>query len=379
LRKFLKYSLLLVNIFFALLLASTKLIPFSNPYEYSILGLLGLFTPVLVLINVIFMFVWLFSRKFLFILLPVSVIWFSWNVFSVFFATNYQAVQDFSKTKDKFTVMSYNVRLLDLYHWNKDKNTRKKIISFFKEKNPSILCLQEFYSNNDAVGVNNIRAIQYSCHYEYVAECNMHVTKRGKWGNIIFSHLPIVNTKNYQVDVQGNNLLQKADIVFNKDTFSIFNLHLKSNRFSKKEADLVNKEELPDLTDSMIEQSKSIFLKLQDNAVNRGLEADLVASILSQNNKPLILCGDLNDIPSSYVYFTIKDTLRDSFLEKGFGLGKTYRNTIPMLRIDYIFHDKRLGLQGFEKFDVPYSDHEPLMANFTILRDRNSINHSLRQ
>ena len=115
-RKFLKYSLLLVNIFFALSLASAKLIPFSNPYEYTFLGLLGLFTPVLVLINVIFVFIWLFSRKFLYILLPVAVIWFSWNVFSVFFATNYQSVQDFSKAKDKFTVMSYNVRLLDLYH-----------------------------------------------------------------------------------------------------------------------------------------------------------------------------------------------------------------------------------------------------------------------
>ncbi len=374
-RKFLKYSLLLVNIFFALSLASAKLIPFSNPYEYTFLGLLGLFTPVLVLINVIFVFIWLFSRKFLYILLPVAVIWFSWNVFSVFFATNYQAVQDFSKAKDKFTVMSYNVRLLDLYHWNDDKNSRKKIISFFKEKNPSVLCIQEFYSNNDSVGVNNIRAIQFSCHYEYMAECNMHVTKRGKWGNIIFSHLPIVHTKNYEIDVQGNNLLQKVDVVCQQDTFSVFNLHLKSNSFSKEEADLVNKETLPDFSDSTIVQSKSIFMKLQDNSVNRGLEADLVASILAQNNRPFIVCGDFNDIPSSYVYFKIKDKLKDAFLEKGFGLGKTYRNTIPVIRIDYIFHDQRFGLQGFEKFDVPYSDHEPLMANFSILRDATSISN----
>ncbi|GBL34483.1 hypothetical protein EMGBS15_00780 [Filimonas sp.] len=374
-RKFLKYSLLLVNIFFALLLASTRLVTFTNPYEYNFLGLLGLFTPVLVLINVVFIFIWLFSRKFLYTLLPVSVIWFSWNVFSVCFATKYNTVQDFTKSKEYFTVMSYNVRLLDLYHWNQDKNTRKKIIRFFKEKNPTVLCLQEFYTNNDSVGVNNIRAIKYSCHYEYVAECNMHVTKRGKWGSIIFSHLPIVRTKNYEIDVQGNNLLQKADIAFQQDTFSVFNVHLKSNRFSKNEANLVNKDQLPNLSDSTLEQSKSIFLKLQDNAVNRGLEADIISSIIAQNEKPVLLCGDLNDIPSSYVYFKIKDTMKDAFLEKGFGLGKTYRNTIPVLRIDYIFHDEKINLLGFEKLDVPYSDHEPLMANFTFKQDAASIQH----
>ncbi len=368
-RKFLKYSLLLVNIFFAILLASAKLVTFSNPYEYTFLGLLGLFTPVFVLINVVFIFIWLFSKKFLYILLPLSVIWFTWNVFSVCFATNVKAVQDFSKSEERFTVMSYNVRLLDLYHWNDDKDTRKKIIRFLKEKNPTVLCLQEFYSNNDSAGVNNIRAIRYSCKYEYVAECNMHVTKRGKWGSIIFSHLPIVNTKNYEIDVQGNNLLQKADIVFQTDTFTVFNVHLKSNRLSKKEADFVNKDQLPAFTDSTLEQSKSIFLKLQDNAVNRGLEADIIASVMAQNDKPVILCGDLNDIPSSYVYFKIKDTLKDAFLEKGFGIGKTYRNAMPVLRIDYIFHDEKIAIHGFDKPDVSYSDHEPLMANFSILHD----------
>ena len=102
--------------------------------------------------------------------------------------------------------------------------------------------------------------------------------------------------------------------------------------------------------------------------MNRGLEADIIASVISQNQHPAILCGDLNDIPCSYVYFRVRDSLKDVFLEKGLGLGKTYRNMIPVLRIDYIFHDQNISLLGYEKMDVPYSDHEPLMANFSILR-----------
>ncbi len=305
----------------------------------------------------------------MYILLPVSAIWFSWNIFSVCIAANFSAKQDFSKATNNFTVLSYNVRLLDLYHWSEDKDTRNKMLAFFKEKNPSILCLQEFYSNNSSSGIDNIKAIKEACQYEYVSECNMHVSKRGKWGSIIFSHLPILNPENFEIDVQGNNLLQKTDIVFQQDTFTVYNVHLKSNRFSKNEAALVNKDEFPNISDSTLEQSKSIFQKLQDNAVNRGLEADIIASILSQNKKPVLLCGDLNDIPSSYVYFKIRDRLQDAFLEKGWGLGKTYRNTIPVLRIDYLFYGNEISLHGFEKLDVPYSDHEPLMANFSILHD----------
>lgn len=368
-RKFLKYSIFLINLLVAALLVCSRLIPFSNPYEYNFLGLLGLLTPVLVVINSGFIFFWLFSRKYLFMLLPMAAIWLSWKVFSVCIAGNFNAVQYLSKTDSSLTLMSYNVRQMDLYHWNADKDTRNKLIEFFRKKNPSVLCLQEFYSNNDSSSVNNnSKAIREACHYEYFSECNMHVSKRGKWSSVIFSHLPIVDEQNFEIDVQGNNLLQKADIVFNKDTFSVFNVHLKSNQFNKKEADLVNKDVMPSLSDSNFKQSKFIVQKLQDNAVNRGLEADIIASVISQNDYPAILCGDLNDIPCSYVYFTVRDHLKDVFLEKGLGLGKTYRNMIPVLRIDYIFHDQNISLLGYEKMDVPYSDHEPLMANFSILR-----------
>jgi len=356
-------------VLFAALLAATRLIPVSSPYNYNFLALLGLITPILALIQFFFIVFWLFSRKFLFILLPLTAIWISWPVFSVCIGGNFNTRQDFSAAKNRFTVMSYNVRLLDLYHWSPDKETRNKIIQFLKEKNASVLCLQEFYSNNDSLGVNNIKAIKEACHYEYLAECNMHVSKRGKWGSIIFSHLPIINPQNFDIDIAGSNLLQRADIAFEHDTFSVFNVHLKSNRFNKDEAALVNKDKIPDFNDSTIVQSKSIFQKLEDNAVNRGLEADIISNIISQNDKPAVVCGDLNDIPSSYVYFKIRDSLKDAFLEKGYGLGKTYRNTIPVLRIDFLFHHSDIAIHGYEKLNVPYSDHEPLIANFSILHD----------
>jgi endonuclease/exonuclease/phosphatase family metal-dependent hydrolase len=358
--------MLLINIIFAMLLVATKFIPNTTPSEFNYLGVLGLLTPVLLVINVFFIFFWLFSKKFFFLILPIAAIWLAWDIFSVCVAGNFSAKQDFTKSKNTFTVLSYNVRLLDLYKWSQDQETRNKMIAFFKEQNASVLCLQEFYSNNDSIGVNNIKAIQDACQYEYYAECNTFVSKRGKWGSIIFSHFPILNTQNFEIDILGNNFMQKVDIALFQDTISIHNVHLKSNRLSKKESALVNKNKLPNFSDSTIEQSKSIFQKLLDNSVGRGLEADLVSASLLQSTKPVILCGDLNDIPSSYVYFKVRGKLKDVFLEQGFGLGKTYRNAIPVLRIDYIFHDERIKSNGYQKFDLPYSDHEPHIANFSI-------------
>lgn len=365
-RRFFKYSFLLVNILFALLLACTRILPHANPYEYSYLGLLGLIAPLLLVLNLIFILFWLITRKFLYLLVPFFAIAFSWKVLSVCFAYHIGQQQNIIKSNSAFSVMSYNVRLLDFYNWSADKNTRSKMLDFFKEKNPTILCLQEFYSSNGKNGVNNIKAIQEICHYEYVAECNMQVTKRGKWGSVIFSHLPIVNSKNYEIDVQSGNLLQRADIAQKGDTFSIYNVHMKSNKLSKTESDLINIHEVPALNDSNLSKSKSIFKKLYENSANRGLESDIVATVIAQHKKPAIVCGDLNDLPSSYVYFTVRDTLNDAFLEKGFGLGRTYRNNPPLFRIDYIFYHPHFSLSGFETISVPYSDHNPLLANFSL-------------
>jgi endonuclease/exonuclease/phosphatase family metal-dependent hydrolase len=258
------------------------------------------------------------------------------------------------------------VRLLDFYHWNKDKDSREKIIRFFKEKNPDILCLQEFYSKNDINGVNNLEDIKNACGYDYVAECNMQVTKRGKWGSVIFSHLPIVFADNYDIDLQGANLLQHVKIKHQSDTINIFNLHLKSNKLSKPEAGLVGKKELPEWTDTLIEQSKSIFDKLQRSSINRGLEADIIAGIIDQHQHPSIVCGDFNDIPSSYVYFKLRADRKDAFLERGAGLGATYRDAVPLLRIDYMLYDEQLNLHGFKTLDLPYSDHNPLIGQFSL-------------
>lgn len=365
-RKFFKYSLFGTSILFGLLLALCKTIPNLNPYEQSFTGILGLAAPILALINVLFLLIWLLLRKFVFVLIPLFALILSWKIYSVTIALNFFPKQELTRSSNSFTVMSYNVRLLDLYKWSGKKDTREKMIRFMAAQKASVLCLQEFYTGNDSVGKNNIRDIAEQCGYAYFARCDINVNKRGSWGSIVFSHLPIVGSQNHDIDVYGSNLLQQVDLLFNQDTISIFNIHLKSNRFSNEEADMIVKSEEIGLDEQTGSKTKKIYEKLEKNASNRGLEAALVSKIIRSNKHKKIVCGDLNDIPSSYVYFKMREKMQDAFLEKGCGIGSTYHTRIPVLRIDYIFHTADLKTIGFKKIDSTYSDHYPLLVGFSL-------------
>ncbi|MEZ5046258.1 MAG: endonuclease/exonuclease/phosphatase family protein [Chitinophagaceae bacterium] len=364
LRIIFKYGVLILNILFATLLLLTRLIPTINPYEQSIIGILGFMTPVLFILNCLFIFIWLFSKKFLYILLSLFAIFFSWKVSNVLIGGHFFCKQDFEKGKNAFSVLSYNVRLLDLYNWSGNKKTHDHILDYLKNKNADVLCLQEFYTGNDSIGINNIRSIQELGRYEYVAECVMNENKRGKWGSVVFSHYPILENINHDIDVEGSNLLQHTTIKINEDTINFYNLHLKSNKFNKGETDIVHSKEIPKVDKAIIEKTKSIYQKLERSSINRGLEASLISNIISKSKRTTVVCGDLNDIPSSYVYFKLRNHLKDAFLNKGKGIGATYNQTIPLLRIDYIFNSSDLTPQCFEIGKETYSDHFPLYTIF---------------
>lgn len=365
-RKLIKYGFLIVSVLVALILLLSKIIPSINPFEQSSIGILAYVTPVFVLINIFFIFFWLSARKYYFILIPFFSLAFTWSIWSGLFASHFFASQDFSKGKGKFTVMSYNIRLLDLYKWSGKKDTRKKIIDFLKKQDADILCLQEFYTGNDSIGFDNISEIKYACGYPYASMCDVNVNKRGRWGSVVFSKQPIVKIINHDIDVVGSNKLQQVDINLQDDTISIFNIHLKSNKFSSQESQFVGKKELPDWNDTTISQTRNIYNKILSKTTSRGLEAQLVSNVIRQNNKKTIITGDLNDIASSYVYFEMRKNMKDAFLEKGNGLGATYVGAVPLLRIDYLFFSSQLNLIGFEKLDVDYTDHYPIKANFDL-------------
>jgi endonuclease/exonuclease/phosphatase family metal-dependent hydrolase len=66
----------------------------------------------------------------------------------------------------------------------------------------------------------------------------------------------------------------------------------------------------------------------------------------SEGNR-VIICGDMNDTPYSNAYLRIRDSYRNSFEDKGRGLGFTFNGGIPFLRIDNQFYGKGLKVNRF--------------------------------
>ena len=80
----------------------------------------------------------------------------------------------------------------------------------------------------------------------------------------------------------------------------------------------------------------------------------------SEKDYSLVICGDFNDVPYSYVYNTMLGDLVDGFKECGSGWMYTFRGR-KSVRIDYIFHDKSVSGLTYYKLDLSYSDHYPVL------------------
>ena len=68
-------------------------------------------------------------------------------------------------------------------------------------------------------------------------------------------------------------------------------------------------------------------------------------------------------MPNSYTYATIKGNRQDAFIEQGSGIGRTFSNVAPTLRIDYILASKKLRVIQSKRIVLPYSDHYPVLAD----------------
>ena len=140
-RFFIKYSLLFFHLAIILLLCISRFIPTFNPAEFHWMGILGLFVPILAFINLLFFIIWLFTKKYLYCIISIFAFAMAWNVLEVSWGINYFKSNSMEKSTQSFSLMSFNVRLMDLYDWTKIKGNKNNMIAFFKEKNDDILCL----------------------------------------------------------------------------------------------------------------------------------------------------------------------------------------------------------------------------------------------
>ena len=64
--------------------------------------------------------------------------------------------------------------------------------------------------------------------------------------------------------------------------------------------------------------------------------------------------------------YTFSEIFKDSFTKSGFGIGGTYIGKISFLRIDYIWHDKKLDSFNFKTHQNQLSDHKAISVEILL-------------
>ena len=339
--QWLKTVLVWSNVLLVLATFACYFAPFISPKVFWPATFLGLFFPWLLLVNVLFIFFWGFARS-KFVVLSILCVAFGWKQVKSIIGFNATVVSDATSIR----LMSFNVHGF--------KNTANKFIdkenleSSFDFSDVDVVCMQEYPSLRKK-GFLNTFFLQHTP-FEYHSTIPT-------YGLIIFSRYPL---KNHTIKYfeNGSNGYQYADISIDGQSFRLFNIHLQSNavsRTAKKVAESGNLQEKQTWLDI-----KGMMARYKRAAIKRTEQAEEIAKKIKESPYPVIVCGDFNDTPQSYMYSMLAAPLKDSFQEKGRGFGFTYAGKIPALRIDYILTSPSVEVLDFDIGKMNFSDHHPV-------------------
>lgn len=334
---------------------------YINPGKIWILAFFGLAYPFILLANILFVIFWVWKKKKIFII-PLVAILLGWNFMSSLLQIPIRSKKSKQEIPNSFKVLSYNVRLFDLYDWrDESKNTTGEIFDFINSENPDIICFQEFYTkNNDHLTEAYISKALNSNYYSHIDYTIQHTADN--YGIATYSKYPIINKGIIQFENSTNTSIY-TDIVINKDTIRVFNNHLQSIRFNKQNYSFITNSKIMD-DDERMKEIKDISFRLRDAFIKRAAQAKIVSNHVKNSPYPVFICGDFNDVPVSYTYHVISKGLKDSFMESGKGVGNTYIGKFPSFRIDYILHSSHIQCKEFDIKKVKLSDHYPVLGEF---------------
>jgi len=356
--------LLMVNYFFGLALILAYLASYVNPEQFVFIAFFGLAYPFLLLANILFLLYWLVFGKRYFIL-PLLLILLGWNHTQRHYQFRGETLDD----SDKYTVkvLSYNVKNLSNSNYGvENKLHRQSIFQFLEKERPQILCMQEFLirSSDPLLVLNNLKVVTNlpNVYYE-----NYKPETPGIDALILLTRYPIINTGS--VATEDEHILSIfVDLIIKVDTFRVYNTHYESIRFRHEDYKFVSElTENGQSEQKFSEGSINIMNKLARAFRKRGTQVDILENHMQSSPYPIILCGDFNDTPSSYVYRTTSGDMKDAFIESGKGYDNTYAGQLPPLRIDYILCDPQMDIYDYSThYDFQKSDHYPISCIITL-------------
>ena len=320
--------------------------PSVSPADHPIWACAGLFIPIFIFLNLCFIIFWLIVNC-KFVILPILFFILGWSSLSAYWPVNI-----FGESSDggpQIKLLTYNVMAM-----------RGNISEYLLESEADIVCLQEYpYTDK------KLRA-RLQKKYPYIKTYNFH----GINAVACLSKYPITKVSNIELESAYNGSVQ-FNVRYSKDiTIPLIVNHLESNKLDSHDK-AVYKDMLKSPDEAKVKSgSKYLLRKLADAVSIRGPQADAVAARIKEIDSPyIIVCGDFNDTPVSYVHNTIAEGLQDAYIQSASGPGITYNRNFLYFRIDHI-----LAGTSYKVIDcnvdrsIDESDHYPMYATLEIVK-----------
>ena len=313
------------------------LLPFVSPKNFALLSVLSLAVPLLIILNILFGIFWLLKvKKQLLLSLFVLLIGYTYVTKLYRFSSSKKI-----ENENNITLMSYNVRLFNVYNWIEKTDVSAQIMKFIKAEDPDVISFQEYHTDD------KVKTSLYPYKFEKLAGNRM------RHGQVIWSKFPIINSGSIDFKDTANNAIF-ADIVKGEDTIRVYNIHLQSAGINAN-VDELKKEE----SEKLLKRVANTFRMQQE-------QAEMIVQHKQDSPYKVLICGDFNNNAYSYVYKLIKDDLVDTFVEGGNGFGRTFDFKYFPVRIDFILADEAFNVNGFKNYNLKLSDHYPILSTVSL-------------
>ena len=324
--------------------AYTSTLPPQNVPQWSYFGLMF---PAFLIANVCFVVFWLVF-KWKWVWLPLMGMALCANSVRAYFPINFQSEHPEGSVK----VLSYNVQAFGTDNsvpWEENP-----ILRYLLWSGADIICLQEAQKSVVDNAQDSISTIYPYHHYEL--ETDNYIA--------CFSKFPIESVTKIDYPTTTNHSYV-YEMRVGEDTLLVINNHLESYRLSPSDRDdyksIIKNYRHPEENES---ETKYLSLteKIAGHDSIRGMQVDSVAAYVARNRgRYMVLCGDLNATPISYVHHRLTEELDDAYTRSGNGPGISYHQSGMYFRIDHIMVSPNIKAYGAKVDDsIKDSDHYPI-------------------
>lgn len=355
---------LLTNYAFAFALLLSYLAPFVSPQTFWPIAFFGLAYPFLLLFSLFFIVYWFFRGK-KHMLVSVVAILIGYKALGANFGFH-KPTSDAPKTSAGIIrVMTYNVHDFGSFTFGPRISTFNDILKIVDAQQPDILCFEEFYNNR----LKKPRISDSLCTIlntnQYFFGAFSRSNGGGLFGLSIFSKYPIINHGIIRLSRnQSDNQCVFIDVNAGDKTFRTYCVHLQSISFEKEDYKYLDSVTEKGKTD--LHSSKRIGGKLKLAFIKRAQQVYLVKQHAALCPYPYIIAGDFNDTPSSFAVNQMAKGIKNAFVEKGFGPGKTYNGDFPNFQIDYIMASPQFDIVNYKIIEKKLSDHYAVRSDLVL-------------